>query len=87
MSTIQSDCEAEIVPSLHSKRGDMSVASAGFDATAGSGAVEVRAVGLCDRAQPVHEIRISNVEAVRIAVASGRICQWWPRLTSSAPTF
>lgn len=76
MSTRQSDCEAEIVPSLHSKRGevlaaDVSARGAGFDATARAGGVGFCATGFCDRAQLAHKSRISKAEAVRIALHPG----------------
>jgi len=76
MSTRQSDCEAEIVPSLHSKRGDVSAADvsaagAAFDATARAEGVGFCATGFCDRAQLAHKSRISKAEAVRIALHPG----------------
>ena len=71
MVTRQSDCEAEIVPSLHSKRGDASATGVGFDAIAGSSGAEFWATGFPDKAQPVHESRISKAEVVRIASHPG----------------
>jgi hypothetical protein len=69
MSTKQSDCEAEIVPSLHSKLDEASATGGGFDATAGS--VDFSATGLCGKAQSAQKSRISKAEAVRIALHPG----------------
>jgi len=71
MSTIQSDCEAERVPSLHSKRGDDSATGAGFDAIADADGTGVCATGFRDRAQSAHKSTISRAEAVRIASHPG----------------
>jgi hypothetical protein len=71
MSTRQSDCEAEIVPSLHSNPDEVSAAGAGFDATAGALGAGFSATGFCDRAQLVQKSRGSRAEAVRIALYPG----------------
>lgn len=71
MSTIQSDCEAERVPSAHSKRGDVSVTEAEFEATAGADGEGFCVTGFRDRAQLAHKSTIRRAEAVRIASHPG----------------
>jgi hypothetical protein len=71
MSTRQSDCEAEIVPSLHSKLAEASATGGGFDAMAGSVDFGFSATGLCGKAQSAQKSRISKAEAVRIALHPG----------------
>jgi hypothetical protein len=71
ISTRQSDCEAEIVPSLHSKPAEVSATGAGFDATVGALGAGFSATGFCDKAQLAQKSKISKAEAVRIALHPG----------------
>src|ERR1700753_1507922 len=68
MSARQSDCETEIVPSLHSKPDEVSATRAGFDAATGGLGAGFSATGRSDKAQLVQKSRVSRAEAVRIAL-------------------
>jgi hypothetical protein len=87
MSTRQSDCEAEIVPSLHSKPDEVSATGAGFDATGGVLGAGLSATGFCDKAQLAQKSRISKAKAVRIALHPGGYASGHPGRLRPVPTF
>lgn len=59
------------MPSAHSKRGDVSVTEAEFEATAGADGEGFCVTGFRDRAQLAHKSTIRRAEAVRIASHPG----------------
>jgi hypothetical protein len=69
MLTRQPVCENEIVPSLHSKRGDATSATgAGLGAAAACWGAGAWATGLSNEAQPAQQTESNKTRFIRICV-------------------